>query len=90
MIVAAKTLALTAYDIFKNPAIIEEATKELAKKRGDNFKYEALLGDRKPPLDYRKYTGLDKIKGLASMPALFCRYTPRRVHFHYSPVTLPA
>jgi aminobenzoyl-glutamate utilization protein B len=54
MIVAAKTLALTAYDIFKNPAIIEEATKELAKKRGDNFKYEALLGDRKPPLDYRK------------------------------------
>jgi aminobenzoyl-glutamate utilization protein B len=54
MIVAAKTLALTAYDIFKNPAIVEEATKELAKKRGENFKYEALLGDRKPPLDYRK------------------------------------
>jgi aminobenzoyl-glutamate utilization protein B len=54
MIVAAKTLALTAYDIFKNPSVTTEANQELVKKRGDNFKYEALLGDRKPPLDYRK------------------------------------
>ncbi|MCC9138439.1 amidohydrolase [Pontibacter silvestris] len=54
MMVAAKTLALTAYDIFKNPAVVKEASQELAQKRGNDFKYEALLGDRKPALDYRK------------------------------------
>ena len=54
MLVAAKTLALTALDLYKNPALIEKAHEEWLKKRGGNFKYEALLGDRKPALDYRK------------------------------------
>ncbi|MCC9168593.1 amidohydrolase [Pontibacter harenae] len=54
MMVAAKTIALTAYDLYKNPAVIEEAAEELAEKQGNNFKYEALLGNRKPALDYRK------------------------------------
>ena len=53
MMVAAKTLSLTALDVFKNPKIAEEAQQELVQKRGDDFEYEALLGDRKPPLDYR-------------------------------------
>lgn len=53
MTIAAKTLALTAYDIFNNPAIIEKATSELNKRRGIDYQYEALIGDRKPPLDYR-------------------------------------
>ena len=54
MMVAAKTIALTAYDIFKNPGITLEANKELVKKRGYNYRYEALLGDRKPALNYRQ------------------------------------
>lgn len=54
MMVAAKTLTLTAIDIFKDPSIAEKAKDELDKRRGDNFTYEALTGDRKPPLDYRK------------------------------------
>ena len=54
MIVAAKTLALTALDLFKTPVLIEKARAEWTQKRGANFKYEALLGDRKPALDYRK------------------------------------
>ncbi len=54
MIVAAKTLALTALDLYKTPALIEKATAEWMQKRGADFKYEALLGDRKPALDYRK------------------------------------
>jgi aminobenzoyl-glutamate utilization protein B len=33
---------------------VEDAKKEFMKKRGENFKYEALIGDRKPALDYRK------------------------------------
>lgn len=54
MVVAAKTLTLTAMDLFNNPAVMDKAKAELIEKRGKNFKYEALLGDREPPLDYRK------------------------------------
>jgi aminobenzoyl-glutamate utilization protein B len=54
MMVAAKTIALSACDLFNSPAVLDEAKKELLKKRGDDFKYEPLLGDRKPALDYRK------------------------------------
>ena len=54
MMVAAKTLTLTAIDLFLNPAIISKAKEELILKRGDDFKYIPLLGDRTPALDYRK------------------------------------
>jgi aminobenzoyl-glutamate utilization protein B len=53
MMVAAKTLALTGLDLFTNPKLIEEAKAEWKKARGENFVYKALLGDRKPALDYR-------------------------------------
>jgi aminobenzoyl-glutamate utilization protein B len=54
MIVAAKTLAMTALDLYKTPTLIQQARTEWTAKRGADFKYEALLGDRKPALDYRK------------------------------------
>ena len=54
MMVAAKTIALTAIDLFLNPSIILKAKEELNQKRGIDFKYTPLLGDRKPALDYRK------------------------------------
>jgi len=55
MMVAAKTIAVTAADIFLNPGIIPTATAELKKARGgENFQYKSLAGDRKAPLDYRK------------------------------------
>lgn len=54
MMVAAKTLGLTAIDLFKNPKVIEKAKEELIHRRGANFKYIPLIGDRKPALDYRK------------------------------------
>ena len=50
---AAKTIAATAVEIFSNPLIIKEAKKELEQRVGDDFVYKALLGDRKPPLNYR-------------------------------------
>ena len=53
MMVAAKTIALTAMDIYEDPGIVSKATAELNEKRGANFQYESLLGDRPPPLDYR-------------------------------------
>jgi aminobenzoyl-glutamate utilization protein B len=49
---AAKVLGNTALELFKNPKIIDQAKKELMIKVGDH-QYEALLGDRQPPLDYR-------------------------------------
>jgi aminobenzoyl-glutamate utilization protein B len=55
MIVAAKTLAITALDLMNDQATIDKAKAEWLEKRGGaDFKYEALLGDRKPALDYRK------------------------------------
>ncbi len=54
MLIAAKTIALTAIDLYDSPATITEAWKELKKRTGDSFKYESLIGDRKPALDYRK------------------------------------
>ena len=51
--VAIKTLTLTAIDLFMNPEIIEKADEELTKRRGTNFVYKALLGNRNPPLNYR-------------------------------------
>ena len=53
MMVAAKTIALTAIDLFSNPSLIDEAWKEFRNRRGPDFKYEALVGDRKPALNYR-------------------------------------
>lgn len=54
MMVAAKTLTLTTIDIFNDPSVTQKAKAELIRRQGKNFVYEALVGDRKPPLDYRK------------------------------------
>lgn len=54
MMVAAKTIALTAIDLYNDPSLVKKAKEEWQELRGENFKYEALLGNRKPALDYRK------------------------------------
>ena len=50
---AARTISATAVEIFTNPHIIQEAKQELESRVGASFEYKALLGDRKPPLNYR-------------------------------------
>jgi len=52
MMVAAKTMALTAIDLFTTPALIQKAKEEFREGKGD-YQYRALLGDRKPALNYR-------------------------------------
>ena len=52
MMVASKTLAFTAIDLFTTPALIKKAKEEFVQTKGD-YKYKALLGDRKPALNYR-------------------------------------
>jgi len=52
MMVAAKTMSVTAIDLYTTPALIEKAMDEFKKAKGD-YQYKALLGDRKPALNYR-------------------------------------
>ena len=53
MILAAKTLAISAIDLFRDSDLLVLAKEELDLLKGPNYKYEALIGDREPPLDYR-------------------------------------
>jgi aminobenzoyl-glutamate utilization protein B len=52
MIVAAKTMTFTAIDLFLSPALLQKAKEEFVLSKGD-YQYKALLGDRKPALNYR-------------------------------------
>lgn len=52
MMVAAKTMALTAIDLFTDPTLVNKAKEEFLRSKGD-YQYKALLGERKPALNYR-------------------------------------
>lgn len=52
--VAAKTLALMAIELMLNEDLREAARAEFLAARGPDYQYRSLLGDRDPPLDYRK------------------------------------
>jgi aminobenzoyl-glutamate utilization protein B len=53
MMVAAKTMTMTAIDLFQDPTLIQKAKVEFDQSRGASFIYTPLLGDRKPALNYR-------------------------------------
>ncbi|WEK40057.1 MAG: amidohydrolase [Candidatus Brevundimonas colombiensis] len=50
---AAKTLALTTAELFQSPETLAAAQTEFERRRGPDFQYHALLGDRAPALNYR-------------------------------------
>jgi aminobenzoyl-glutamate utilization protein B len=52
MMAAAKALTGIGIDLLNNPSMIEKAKNEFKISLGE-YKYKALLGDRKPALDYR-------------------------------------
>jgi aminobenzoyl-glutamate utilization protein B len=54
MNVASQTLALAGKELFLRPDILASARAEFDQRRGPDFRYRALLGDRVPALDYRK------------------------------------
>lgn len=54
MMLAAKTLAMTAVDLYLDPELRAAARAEFERRRGADFVYSPLLGDRPPPLDYRE------------------------------------
>ena len=51
---ASKILALAAVELYENADLRQAAIAEHRESIGDDFSYEALLGEREPPLDYRK------------------------------------
>jgi aminobenzoyl-glutamate utilization protein B len=53
MMVAAKAMAISAMELFNNPDLLQAARQELHEKVGPGFKYEALIGDIDPPLEFR-------------------------------------
>ena len=51
---AAKAMVLAAVELFTSPQLRERAKAEFVAALGEDYVYESLLGDRDPPLDYRK------------------------------------
>ncbi|AOL22209.1 aminobenzoyl-glutamate utilization protein B [Erythrobacter litoralis] len=52
--VAAKAMTLMAVELFTDESLREAARAEFDAARGGDYEYRSLLGDRDPPLDYRK------------------------------------
>jgi aminobenzoyl-glutamate utilization protein B len=50
---AAKVFALTAIELYTNPKLVSGVKAEFEARRGKDFRYTPLLGDRAPALDYR-------------------------------------
>ena len=53
MMVAAKAIACMGIDLLNRPENVSKAKAEFKQALGD-YRYQPLLGDRKPALDYRK------------------------------------
>jgi aminobenzoyl-glutamate utilization protein B len=54
MLLAAKVLAATAYDLYTKPDVIAAAKEEHARRVGKDGYRSLLVTGQKPPLDYRK------------------------------------
>lgn len=52
--VAAKAMTLAAIELYTNPELRTQARAEFDAARGEDYEYRSLLGDRDPPLDFRK------------------------------------
>ncbi len=50
---AAKAMSLAAIELYQDADLRKAARAEFDAARGPKYKYKSLLGDRKPPLDYR-------------------------------------
>jgi len=51
---AAKTMALTAVELMQSPDLLNKIKQEFNQRRGPDYEYVPLIGDRSPPLDYMK------------------------------------
>ena len=61
MLLAAKVLAATAYDLCTKPDIIAAAKEERARRVGTDGYRSLLVTGQKPPLDYRRTAGTQSV-----------------------------
>jgi aminobenzoyl-glutamate utilization protein B len=54
MVIAAKTLALTALDLYTDPRALREARADFDRRRAGHEYRSRVPADQKPPLDYRR------------------------------------
>ena len=54
LMVAARTFYLAAIELYRNSGLMAKVQEEFEARRGKEFRFEPLMGERKPPLDYRK------------------------------------
>lgn len=54
MMNTARVQYLSAIDLYKHPQLVKDIKSEFERRRGKDFHFVPLMGDRKPPLDYRK------------------------------------
>jgi len=54
MHLAARTLALTAAELFTSPSVLQQAAAELKERRGDTTYRSLMQPGQKPPLNYRR------------------------------------
>ena len=53
MVVAAKTIALTAMDLFTDPKLVDQAKANFKLRKGNREYRSRIPADKKPPLNYR-------------------------------------
>lgn len=51
LLVAARTFYLTALELYLKPELLKRVREEFESRRGPDFRFEPLMGDRKPPQD---------------------------------------
>ena len=56
MLNAAKTIFLTFVDIYKNPKELKKIREDWEAAQGKDYKYECLIGNEPPALEYYRET----------------------------------
>ncbi len=51
---ASRTLARMAVRLYQDPELLARARAEFEERRGPDYRYVPIVGDRAPPLDYRR------------------------------------
>lgn len=53
LLVAARTFYLAALELYKDSGLLRRVREEFEARRGKNFRFEPLMGNRQPPLGHR-------------------------------------
>lgn len=74
---AARVLFLSAYELYTKPEVLEAVKEEFQQRRGAGFKFEPLMGNRRPPFMEPADLGakMPDVQSFASAPREACGAT---------------